>query len=43
MKENEMLIAKDVMTSPVIAVGPDSTVDEVADILLSQGISAVPG
>ncbi|WP_156913719.1 CBS domain-containing protein [Mesorhizobium sp. WSM3224] len=37
-----MLDAKDVMTSPVIAVGPDSTVDEVADILLSHGISAVP-
>ncbi|TPK68636.1 MULTISPECIES: CBS domain-containing protein [unclassified Mesorhizobium] len=37
-----MLIAKDVMTSPAIAVGPDSTVDEVADILLSHGISAVP-
>ncbi|TPN57383.1 MULTISPECIES: CBS domain-containing protein [unclassified Mesorhizobium] len=37
-----MLIAKDVMTSPVIAVGPDSTMDEVADILLSHGISAVP-
>ncbi len=37
-----MLIAKDVMTSPVIAVGPDSTVDEVADILLSHEISAVP-
>jgi CBS domain-containing protein len=42
VKENEMLIAKNVMTSPVIAVGPDSTVDEVADILLSRGISAVP-
>lgn len=37
-----MLIARDVMTSPVIAVGPDSTVDEVADVLLSHGISAVP-
>ncbi|MBZ9708530.1 CBS domain-containing protein [Mesorhizobium sp. ESP7-2] len=37
-----MLIAKDVMTSPVIAVEPDSSVDEVADILLSHGISAVP-
>ncbi|TPJ86075.1 CBS domain-containing protein [Mesorhizobium sp. B2-5-12] len=36
------MIAKDVMTSPVIAVGPDSTVDEVAGILLSHGISAVP-
>ncbi|TPJ64752.1 CBS domain-containing protein [Mesorhizobium sp. B2-6-1] len=36
------MIAKDVMTSPAIAVGPDSTVDEVADILLSHGISAVP-
>ncbi|QPC93000.1 CBS domain-containing protein [Mesorhizobium sp. INR15] len=37
-----MLIAKDVMTSPVISVEPDSTVDEVADVLLSHGISAVP-
>ncbi|UDL90445.1 CBS domain-containing protein [Mesorhizobium sp. PAMC28654] len=42
VKENEMLIAKDIMTSPVISVGPDSTVDEVADILLSHGISGVP-
>lgn len=31
-----MLIAKDVMTSPVIAVGPGSTVDEVADIPVSR-------
>ncbi|TPJ38237.1 CBS domain-containing protein [Mesorhizobium sp. B2-6-5] len=37
-----MLIAKDIMTSPAISVGPDSTVDEVADVLLSHGISAVP-
>lgn len=37
-----MLIAKDIMTSPVISVRPDSTVDEVADILLSHGISGVP-
>ena len=41
-KENEMLIAKDIMTSPVVAVGPDSTVSEVADVLVSHGISAVP-
>jgi len=40
--ESEMLIAKDIMTSPVVAVGPDSTVSEVADLLVSHGISAVP-
>lgn len=37
-----MLVAKDVMTSPVVSVRPDSTVGEVADLLISQGISAVP-
>ena len=37
-----MLIAKDVMTSPVVAGRPDSTVGEVADLLVSHGISAVP-
>jgi CBS domain-containing protein len=34
--------AKDVMTPYVVAVGPDNTVGEVADILLTHGISAVP-
>ena len=37
-----MLVAKDVMTSPVVAVRSDSTVGEVADLLMSQRISAVP-
>ena len=37
-----MLIARDIMTSPVVAVGPESTVGEVADLLVSHGISAVP-
>ena len=31
-----MLVAKDVMTSPVVAVRSDSTVGEVADLLMSQ-------
>ncbi len=34
--------AADVMVSPVITVGPDATVQEVADILLRNRISAVP-
>jgi CBS-domain-containing membrane protein len=34
--------AKDVMTTQVVSVGPDSTVAEVADILLTRCISAVP-
>jgi CBS domain-containing protein len=34
--------AKDVMTSDVVSVGPDSTVREVADLLLARAISAVP-
>jgi CBS domain-containing protein len=34
--------AADVMVSPVITVGPDTTVQEVADILLRNRISAVP-
>ncbi|WP_119458373.1 CBS domain-containing protein [Rhodospirillaceae bacterium SYSU D60014] len=34
--------AKDVMTPYVVSVAPDNTVGEVADILLTQGISAVP-
>lgn len=34
--------AKDVMTSPVISVGPDATVGEIAALLLERRISAVP-
>jgi CBS domain-containing protein len=34
--------AKDVMTPYVVSVGPDNTIDEVIDILLTHGISAVP-
>lgn len=37
-----MLIAKDIMTSSAVSVGLDSTVAEVADILISHGISGVP-
>jgi CBS domain-containing protein len=34
--------AKDIMTSPVIAVGPDATVGEIAALLFERRISAVP-
>jgi len=34
--------ARDVMTSPVISVAPDTTVKEIARLLLKRGISAVP-
>src|SRR3546814_16101830 len=34
--------AKDVMTTHVVSVKPDNTVGDVADILLTHGISAVP-
>lgn len=36
------MIAKDVMVSPVITVGPAATVREVASLLLENHISAVP-
>jgi CBS domain-containing protein len=38
----KMLMAKDVMTGDVISVQADSTVRAVADVLVTQGISAVP-
>lgn len=41
-ERTQMLVAKDIMTSPVIAVGVDSTVDEVCELLVTRGISAVP-
>lgn len=42
VKENRVLTAKDVMTSPVISARPDGTVGDVPDLLVSDGISAVP-
>lgn len=34
--------AKDIMTSPVVSIGPDATVREIAALLLDMRISAVP-
>ncbi len=34
--------ARDVMTSPVITAGPDTSVEDIATCLLDNGISAVP-
>ena len=34
--------AKDIMTAPVIGVAPDTTVSEIAALLLERRISAVP-
>ena len=34
--------AKDVMTAPAVVVAPDTTVEEIAKLLLKRGISAVP-
>ncbi len=36
------MIARDIMTSKVIAVGPDTTVREIARVILDNRISAVP-
>ncbi len=36
-----VLVAMDIMTFPVVAVGPDSTLDEVCDLLVARGLSAV--
>jgi CBS domain-containing protein len=41
-KGNKMLIAKDIMTPSAVSVGLDSTVADVADVLISHGISGVP-
>ena len=37
-----MLKAKDIMTTDVITVKPDSTVEELARILMEHKISGVP-
>ncbi|MGE0716933.1 MAG: CBS domain-containing protein, partial [Alphaproteobacteria bacterium] len=34
--------ARDVMTAPVVTVGPDTSVTEIARLLVERGISAVP-
>jgi CBS domain-containing protein len=34
--------ARDIMTRQVITIGPDATVDELAELLTSQRISGVP-
>ncbi len=34
--------AKDVMTTPVVTVKPETTISEIARLLLERGISAVP-
>jgi CBS domain-containing protein len=34
--------ARDIMTSPVITAGPNSTIEDIAGILLDRKISAVP-
>src|SRR5690554_5971605 len=40
--EATMLLARDIMTTPIISVGPEATVAEVAELLLLHGVSAVP-
>lgn len=37
-----MLKAKDIMTAPVVTVKPDTTVREIAEMLIKRHISAVP-
>jgi CBS domain-containing protein len=41
-KENAMMIARDLMTARVISVNPDTTVSEIAKLLVEKRISAVP-
>jgi CBS domain-containing protein len=41
-KEGRAMKASDIMVSKVITVGPNTTVQEIANILLSNRISAVP-
>lgn len=36
------MLAKDIMTSPVVTVGPDTPIAEVAKLLLERHISAAP-
>lgn len=36
------MVAKDIMTTRVVTVGPETSVEEIARLLLSQHISAVP-
>ncbi|MGH8698975.1 MAG: CBS domain-containing protein, partial [Burkholderiales bacterium] len=34
--------AKDIMTTPVVTIAPDTTVREIAELLLERRISGVP-
>lgn len=34
--------ARDIMTSPVVTMGPDSTINEVAEAMLAHKVSCVP-
>lgn len=36
------MIAKDIMETAVITVGPDTTVEELADVLVNNKVSGVP-
>ena len=36
------MLARDLMTKPVVTVSPDTPVNEVARILLDHGIAAAP-
>ena len=40
--EGKMVKARDVMTSPVIKVSPDTPIEEVVEIMRSRGISQMP-
>jgi len=36
------LLIKDIMTTPVITIGKDATIDEAAGLMISKGISCIP-
>lgn len=36
------LLVKDIMTTPVITLGVNATIEEAADLMLSRGISSIP-
>jgi CBS domain-containing protein len=36
------LLVKDIMSTPLLAVGTEATIDEVVDLMLSKNISSVP-
>ena len=36
------LLVKDIMTTPVITLGRDATIEEAVDLMLTKGISSIP-